>query len=787
MSQFSMQKRAVLRCDGSLQEGFRVTLEISDYPEGGTASQRTLGLISEAIGELPASPELIEMLEQWRQSYRQSLSREETRISFEKLTITTGSLYQLETCRSFSKTLELLLRSWLSHPGFQEIEQRLRESLNVDDEVEIFLRTRDLRLYQLPWHRWGFIERYSKAELVFSIPSERYETGTKPHANVRILAVLGDRRGIDTETDQRILESTPNAEVTFLVEPSRQDLYRYLWEQPWDILFFAGHSYTAEQQGILKINCDEQLSLDDLKYGLKKAIALGLKLAIFNSCDGLGLAYELEKLHIPQFVVMREPVPDRVAQEFLKRFLQTFSSGESLLVSVRQAREWLHSLEGDFPCASWLPILFQNPAMTSLDWHRITQPQEGTPQQKKPQIAKLRKLRLRGVIALSLFAGSLVIGVRSLGLLQPSELWAYDRMVQTQVNTTKIITNDTPKIRVIGITRKDTQQYGQEMTQENVISDRALADLIKKINRYQPKVIGLDIFRDVPQPDKAGYQQLLTALQSAPSLVVACQVGEEDQSEQRAVPSIAPPKISSSRLIGYADSLLPDDDSVVRRYMVEMAAREGSSCVSEQSFAWQIAKQVVQPQPFEPKLYLSADFGGYQGNPERFGEAQLLINYHPSSRNIQLFNLQDILNLNAESELQQLFQNSVVLIGYNLVGAEDTHLTPLGQQNGVMIHTHAVRQLLQQTPNISAWSQWVEMLLIMVGSILGGLLLWRVRSLKTRMILAIALSIGIQGLVYMAYLQYLWLPTVPVTLAFLFSIALICLLEKKLHLLSKEI
>jgi hypothetical protein len=44
----------------------------------------------------------------------------------------------------------------------------------------------------------------------------------------------------------------------------------------------------------------------------------------------LGLARELEQLHIPQLIVMREPVPDVVAQAFLKYFLHSFASGKPL-------------------------------------------------------------------------------------------------------------------------------------------------------------------------------------------------------------------------------------------------------------------------------------------------------------------------------------------------------------------------------------------------------------------------------------------------------------------------
>jgi CHASE2 domain-containing sensor protein len=767
ITNITMNKRALLRCDGSLEEGFRVALEISD---------RTIGPISEAVGELPPALELIALLEEWRTAYRQSLVRGESRISVESVTIETGSFCQLEDCRNLSRTLETALKNWLSHPSFQEIEQRLREGLNVDDPVEILLRARDSRLYQLPWHRWGFIERYPKAELVLSIPSERLETETRPHDRVRILAILGDRAGIDTDSDRQLLEKTPDSTVMFLVEPSRQVLYRHLWEQPWDILFFAGHSHTSENQGILNINQTEQLSLEDLKYGLKKAINRGLKLAIFNSCDGLGLAHELEQLHIPQFIVMREPVPDRVAQEFLKHFLQAFSLGESLPASVRQAREWLQSLEGDFPCASWLPILFQNPAMEALNWHRLTQPPAV---QTPPARTRAPKLRLRAVLALSLLVGCLLLGVRSLGLLQRSELWAYDQMARLQFSRPITAIPDRPKIRVIGITKQDTQTLGQG----NVIGDRALAQLITKINRYQPKVVGLDIFRDAPQPDVAGYKQLLNTLGATPHLVLACQMGEDDQSQNQAVPSVAPPQLSSPKAVGYADGLLPDADGIIRRYVLQMAARPGGACASEQSFAWQIAKQVAPEANLNRRL--PADFGGYQGDGAEFGEDVILVNYHASSRNIQPYSLQDILYLNTDSELKQLFQDSVVLIGYNLGGSEDTHATPIGQQNGVMIHIHVIRQLLRQTSGFQSWPQWGEMLVIMAAGLMAGLMLWRWRSLRRRLFGAIFLGVALPLISYGAFLQQVWLPGVPVIMGLWVTLGLIGLLEKRLRVLSR--
>jgi len=105
---------------------------------------------------------------------------------------------------------------------------------------------------------------------------------------------------------------------------------------------------------------------------LSKAIAKGLQLAIFNSCNGLGLAKQLEDLHIPQIIVMRELVPDQVAQEFLKYFLDAFAGGESLYLAVRSARGRLHDegLEAGIPGVTWLPIICQNPATMPMIWPR---------------------------------------------------------------------------------------------------------------------------------------------------------------------------------------------------------------------------------------------------------------------------------------------------------------------------------------------------------------------------------------------------------------------------------
>ncbi|HLO50233.1 MAG TPA: CHAT domain-containing protein, partial [Kamptonema sp.] len=170
---------------------------------------------------------------------------------------------------------------------------------------------------------------------------------------------------------KQLLESLRNAEVVFLGQPKHHEINDKLWEQPWDIIFFAGHSETEEDIGRIRINETDSLTLDEIWYGLRKAVTNGLQLAIFNSCDGLGLVRRLDDLEIPQMIVMREMVPDFVAQQFLNDLLTKFANGKDLYPAFREAREKLQGWETDFPCASWLPIICQNPSVEPLTWNDL--------------------------------------------------------------------------------------------------------------------------------------------------------------------------------------------------------------------------------------------------------------------------------------------------------------------------------------------------------------------------------------------------------------------------------
>ena len=356
-----MSKLVILKLgQGSLDRGFPVNMQMSK-----DGSHLKTGL----DGSLPAAPELRQRLQKWRNTYRSG-----TRGRLEAVKGVTNSSDYSDIDQPFTTSIN----DWINSQSFREIREKLLQQLSRDDEVRVIVQTEDSDLRRLPWHLWKFFDDYPKAEFALSAPTfgEIHKSIT-PKNKVRILAILGDSTEINVEADRQFLERLPNAEVKFLVEPKRDRLNEQLWdEKGWDIFFFAGHSSSSENAdtGRINLNSSDSLSLKELKYAMQKASQMGLQLAIFNSCDGLGLAKSLADLNIPQIIVMREPIPDVVAQKFLKYFLQAYAErNKSLYMAVREARERLHGHEAEvqFRFASWLPVIYQNLAEVPPSWEQL--------------------------------------------------------------------------------------------------------------------------------------------------------------------------------------------------------------------------------------------------------------------------------------------------------------------------------------------------------------------------------------------------------------------------------
>lgn len=360
-------KLVVLKLEGNFEGGFSGTLRIGLEGDRAASVQENRPLV-EIPGRLPSNPDIPKHYERWQSAYRSLSGR--MRLGGPARQPKNISLSQVDRTARISIAK---INEWLRSEPFRPILEKLFEQLSPSETVRFIVQTSDRHLRQLPWHFWDFFDRYPNAEVAIGSDAYQWIEPSTQRETVRILAILGNSNGINIREDRQFLETLPDgAKTEFLVEPKRREFDQKLWDDlGWDILFFAGHGRTDEDVGRIFINPTESLEISQLKYALKTAIARGLHLAIFNSCEGLGTANALTQLNIPQIVVMREPVPDLVAQEFLKFFLIAFTSGKSLYTSVREARERLQGLEGEFPSATWLPIIYQNPAVIPPTWKEL--------------------------------------------------------------------------------------------------------------------------------------------------------------------------------------------------------------------------------------------------------------------------------------------------------------------------------------------------------------------------------------------------------------------------------
>ena len=342
---------------------------------------------SKQLITLPPAPDIPSTYEKWKQVYDWLTSPERRT----KQTATRGGFKKTQTnfspseCNKLARNLHEELNQWLS-PLQLQMNSVLK--LNPDSEIHFLINTKNIVseatkdiLHKLPWHELDyFLETNSlEAAICFNELKSNYsilQPEEKYIRRARIISIFGDSSNIDTKADETILNKLKQqgGELIVLQQPQRPDLVK-LWDEPCDILFYGGHSDTKNyQSGVIYINKDDYLDLQEIRKTLQASVNKGLKLAIFNSCDGLGLARQVADLNLPYVIVWREPVPDEIAQKFLEYFLNSFTEGKSLFKSVRETRDKLQELtkntdiEKQIPGVSWLPIICQNTVDAPPTW-----------------------------------------------------------------------------------------------------------------------------------------------------------------------------------------------------------------------------------------------------------------------------------------------------------------------------------------------------------------------------------------------------------------------------------
>jgi hypothetical protein len=282
------------------------------------------------------------------------------------------------------KSRELLdLRSQIAKIA-QDTAQEIAQDRLAPDKSEylnLFLTCEPLALARFPWETWEILGEFGQRSVLRMIRTpanlRHRPTGKGRSGKMRILVILGDETGLSFQAETKALKSLERlAEVQFegwrvgeTTAGLKERIANRLTETAgWDILFFAGHSNESVLTGgELAIAPQTSIFLNEIKPQLLKAKDNGLQFAIFNSCKGLDLANTLLDLGLSQVAIMREPIHNSVAQEFLIQFIQSLvkqSNNQSNTVqdSILTACEYL-KLERNltYPSSYFVPSFFCHP------------------------------------------------------------------------------------------------------------------------------------------------------------------------------------------------------------------------------------------------------------------------------------------------------------------------------------------------------------------------------------------------------------------------------------------
>ncbi|NEP77384.1 MAG: ABC transporter substrate-binding protein [Okeania sp. SIO3B3] len=357
-----MIKQVVIRIEeGSFESGFPVSLTF--WQDGHITTERN-------CPPLPPNPDFPRVYDEWK-DINARLGLEIRAIESPEVQVTNVS--NLDDCKNAAQTLEDNAKNWLRQAEFGAITAKIIRILKdgtPNKSVRVIIDTSNDYLRKLSWDSWDLFQEqgfFPQAEFALLSKYDRpKKTWQKP---IRILAIFGSNEGgLQLEEDRKLIENLKRYGVSIYPIPTtgnsltHAELFNTLWQGNWDIIFYTGHSSGQT----IQLDHALEVSVNDLREALRET-APKVQLAIFNSCDGLGIGEYLADFNIPNMIVMRELVPDRVARSFLEYFLEEFTKGKPLHASVRKARGRLQQLEFPdldglfYPRASKLPVLIQNP------------------------------------------------------------------------------------------------------------------------------------------------------------------------------------------------------------------------------------------------------------------------------------------------------------------------------------------------------------------------------------------------------------------------------------------
>lgn len=361
----------------------------------------------------------------------------------------------------------------------------------------------------------------------------------------------------------------------------------------------------------------------------------------------------------------------------------------------------------------------------------------------------------------------MTIALNLTGCLQPLEWTVIDQFFRLRP-----VEPPDPRIVIVTVDDHDITSLGHWP-----ISDEILAQLLLKLNAQQPRVVGLDLYRDLPV--QTGYDRLVAVFRSMPNLI-----GVQKRFGERQVP---PPPALDPQQVAIADLVIDADGTVRRALLSGVDEQTQALClglgakaaldyldteqihleaVNASRMIYRLGKATFIPFQSHDGGYVNADARGYQ----------ILLNFRGDQSQFRSISITNVLQGNVPANY---FRNRIVLIGSTAESTKDFFQTPYDNQQqdrasgmpGVIVQANITSQILSAAldgrpvirvlPDVWEWIWgfgWTLAGLLASWKVLRTLMIEK-QGLYTQVILHIVgLSVGLLSSSYLCFLAGWWLP-----------------------------
>ena len=325
------------------------------------------------------------------------------------------------------------------------------------------------------------------------------------------------------------------------------------------------------------------------------------------------------------------------------------------------------------------------------------------------------------------------------------------------------------RVVIVGVNDTDIQKYGW------ALDDEKLAQALEQIVAAGPIVVGLDLYRDLPEPRNGRSVGALNATLAAHTNIICIYTD-----------GVAEPPVLKDQLhrIGF-NSFPVDRNGVVRRAML----LTGEGAEQQTSLAAHLAFYYLREHGIIPKMSgkaprhlllgkadlpeLRPDDGAYVREDDMPG-FEILLDYK-GGRDTRHVSLDDVLSRRVSSEE---LRGRVVLVGIMARSVNDFLETPLQSgQYGIRLHAEVVDQLLRMALDgdrpTRFWPVWAQALWIILWCLVGKVFGF---SLRSPVLFCVATIAGLAALtdIYWFSLQAnWWVPSLTAAAAFVGTAVLV--------------